>query len=193
MTVDEVKNNIRDIVDFPVKGIIFKDLTTAFKNADCMKFFEDEMYKRYKDKGITKVVGIESRGFIMAPILGNKLGVGFVPVRKKGKLPADTIQVSYSKEYGTDIIEMHSDALTENDVVLIHDDLLATGGTMKAACELVKKFGVKKIYVNFLVELEFLEGRKVFDKDIDVDSLIKYKYIILMCFFNKYYSIEFFL
>ena len=110
----------------------------------------------------------------MAPILGNKLGVGFVPVRKKGKLPADTIQVSYSKEYGTDIIEMHSDALTENDVVLIHDDLLATGGTMKAACELVKKFGVKKIYVNFLVELEFLEGRKVFDKDIDVDSLIKY-------------------
>ena len=174
MTVEEVKNNIRDIVDFPVKGIIFKDLTTAFKNPDCMKFFEDEMYKLYKDKGITKVVGIESRGFIIAPILGNKLGVGFVPVRKKGKLPADTIQVSYSKEYGTDIIEMHSDALNENDVVLIHDDLLATGGTMKAACELVKKFGVKKIYVNFLVELEFLKGREVFDVDVEVESLIKY-------------------
>lgn len=174
MTVKEVKNNIRDIVDFPVKGIIFKDLTTAFKNPDYMKFFEDEMYKLYKDKGITKVVGIESRGFIMAPILGNKLGVGFVPVRKKGKLPADTIQVSYSKEYGTDIIEMHSDALNENDVVLIHDDLLATGGTMKAACELVKKFGVKKIYVNFLVELEFLKGREVFDADVEVESLIKY-------------------
>ena len=174
MTVEEVKNNIRDIVDFPVKGIIFKDLTTAFKNPDCMKFFEDKMYKLYKDKGITKVVGIESRGFIMAPILGNKFGVGFVPVRKKGKLPADTIQVSYSKEYGTDIIEMHSDALNENDVVLIHDDLLATGGTMKAACELVKKFGVKKIYVNFLVELEFLKGREVFDADVEVESLIKY-------------------
>lgn len=174
MTVDEVKNNIRDIVDFPVKGIIFKDLTTAFKNPDCMKFFEEQMYDLYKNKGITKVIGIESRGFIMAPILGNKLGVGFVPVRKKGKLPADTIQVSYTKEYGTDIIEMHADALNENDVVLVHDDLLATGGTMKAACELVKKFGVKKIYVNFLVELEFLEGRKIFDPEIEVTSLIKF-------------------
>lgn len=174
MTVDEVKNNIRDIVDFPVKGIIFKDLTTAFKNPDCMKFFEEQMYDLYKNKGITKVIGIESRGFIMAPILGNKLGVGFVPIRKKGKLPADTIQVSYTKEYGTDIIEMHADALNENDVVLVHDDLLATGGTMKAACELVKKFGVKKIYVNFLVELEFLEGRKIFDPEIEVTSLIKF-------------------
>lgn len=174
MTVDEVKNNIRDIVDFPVKGIVFKDLTTAFKNSDCMKFFEEQMYDLYKNKGITKVIGIESRGFIMAPILGNKLGVGFVPIRKKGKLPADTIQVSYTKEYGTDIIEMHADALNENDVVLVHDDLLATGGTMKAACELVKKFGVKKIYVNFLVELEFLEGRKIFDPEIEVTSLIKF-------------------
>lgn len=174
MTVDEVKNNIRDIVDFPVKGIVFKDLTTAFKNPDCMKFFEEQMYDLYKNKGITKVIGIESRGFIMAPILGNKLGVGFVPVRKKGKLPADTIQVSYNKEYGTDIIEMHADALNENDVVLVHDDLLATGGTMKAACDLVKKFGVKKIYVNFLVELEFLEGRKIFDPEIEITSLIKY-------------------
>lgn len=174
MTVDEVKNNIRDIVDFPVKGIIFKDLTTAFKNPNCMKFFEEQMYDLYKNKGITKVIGIESRGFIMAPILGNKLGVGFVPIRKKGKLPADTIQVSYTKEYGTDIIEMHADALNENDVVLVHDDLLATGGTMKAACELVKKFGVKKIYVNFLVELEFLEGRKIFDPEIEVTSLIKF-------------------
>ena len=103
MTIEEVKSNIRDVVDFPVKGIVFKDLTTAFKNAECMKFFEDEMYRLYKDKGITKVIGIESRGFIMAPILGNKLGVGFIPVRKKGKLPAETIEVSYEKEYGVDI------------------------------------------------------------------------------------------
>lgn len=139
-----------------------------------MKYFEDEMYRLYKDKGITKVIGIESRGFIMAPVLGNKLGVGFVPVRKKGKLPAETIEVSYAKEYGVDVIELHKDALTPDDVVLVHDDLLATGGTMKAACELIRKFGVKKIYVNFLVELDFLKGREQFDKDIMVDSLIHY-------------------
>lgn len=174
MTIEEVKNNIRDVVDFPIKGIVFKDLTTAFKNADCMKFFENEMYNLYKEKGITKVVGIESRGFIMAPILGNKLGVGFVPIRKKGKLPAETIEVSYIKEYGIDTIQLHKDALNENDVVLLHDDLLATGGTMKAACELVRKFGVKKIYVNFLVELDFLKGREVFDNDIQINSLIHY-------------------
>lgn len=174
MTIEEVKSNIRDVVDFPVKGIVFKDLTTAFKNAECMKFFEDEMYRLYKDKGITKVIGIESRGFIMAPILGNKLGVGFIPVRKKGKLPAETIEVSYEKEYGVDIIELHKDALTPDDVVLVHDDLLATGGTMKAACKLIRKFGVKKIYVNFLVELDFLKGRETFDKEIIVDSLIHY-------------------
>ncbi len=174
MTAEEVKKNIRDVYDFPVKGIVFKDLTTAFKNPDCMKYFEDEMYKLYHDKGITKVVGIESRGFIMAPILGNKLGVGFVPVRKKGKLPADTIEVSYSKEYGVDTIQLHSDALTADDVVLLHDDLLATGGTMQAAVELVKKFGVKKVYVNFLVELDFLEGRKVFSPDVEVESLLHF-------------------
>ena len=174
MTIEEVKSNIRDIVDFPIPGIIFKDLTTAFKNPDCMKFFEDEMYRLYKDKGITKVVGIESRGFIMAPVLSNKLGVGFVPIRKKGKLPADVIEISYGKEYGEDVIQIHADSLDENDVVLIHDDLLATGGTMKAACDLVKKFGVKKIYVNFLVELDFLEGRKVFGSEIEVESLIHF-------------------
>ncbi len=174
MTIEEVKSNIRDIVDFPIPGIVFKDLTTAFKNPDCMRFFEDEMYHLYKNKGITKVVGIESRGFIMAPVLGNKLGVGFVPIRKKGKLPADVIEISYGKEYGEDVIQIHADSLDENDVVLIHDDLLATGGTMKAACDLVKKFGVKKIYVNFLVELDFLEGRKVFGPEIEVESLIHF-------------------
>ena len=174
MTIEEVKSNIRDVIDFPIPGIVFKDLTTAFKNPGCMKYFEDEMYRLYKDKGITKVIGIESRGFIMAPVLGNKLGVGFVPVRKKGKLPAETIEVSYAKEYGVDVIELHNDALTPDDVVLVHDDLLATGGTMKAACELIRKFGVKKIYVNFLVELDFLKGREQFDKDIMVDSLIHY-------------------
>lgn len=174
MKIEEVKKTIRDVIDFPIPGIVFKDLTTAFKNPESMKFFEDGMYELYKDKGITKVIGIESRGFIMAPVLGNKLGIGFVPVRKKGKLPADTIEMSYEKEYGVDTIEMHADSLNPDDVVLIHDDLLATGGTMKAACDLVKKFGVKKIYINFLVELEFLNGREVFDKDIEVTALIKY-------------------
>lgn len=174
MTIEEVKKEIRDVKDFPIKGIVFKDLTTAFKNPNCMHFFEDEMYRLYKDCGITKVIGIESRGFIMAPVLGNRLGVGFVPIRKKGKLPAETIEISYAKEYGVDIIQLHKDALTPDDVVLIHDDLLATGGTMKAACDLVRKFGVKKIYVNFLVELDALKGREKFDSDVKVDSLIHY-------------------
>lgn len=174
MTIEDVKKHIRDVYDFPVQGIVFKDLTTAFKDAECMRFFEEEMYRHYKDKGITKVIGIESRGFIMAPILSNRLGVGFVPIRKKGKLPAETYEVSYGKEYGADVIQLHKDALVADDVVLIHDDLLATGGTMKAACDLVKLFNVKKIYVNFLVELDFLKGIEKFDKDIDVKSLIHY-------------------
>ena len=112
MDIEEVKKQIRDVYDFPEKGIVFKDLTTAFKDAACMSFFENEMYRLYKDKGITKVIGIESRGFRMAPILGNKLGVGFVPIRKKGKLPAETYEVSYGKEYGKDVIKKflkHSD------------------------------------------------------------------------------------
>lgn len=174
MIPEEVKQRIRDIKDFPIKGIIFRDLTTAIKDADCIRFFADEMHKLYADKGITKIVGIESRGFIIAPIVGYKLGVGFVPIRKKGKLPSDTIEVSYTKEYDVDTIQIHTDALSPDDVVLIHDDLLATGGTMTAACELVRKFGVKKIYVNFLMELDDLNGRKAFDKDIEVTSLIHY-------------------
>ena len=172
MTVEEVKANIRDVIDFPIKGIVFKDLTTAFKNPECMNFFVDEMYEHYKDLGVTKVIGIESRGFIVAPIIAHKLDIGFVNIRKKGKLPADTVEISYSKEYGVDTIQIHSDSINSDDVVLIHDDLLATGGTMKAACELVRKFGVKKIYVNFLVELDFLKGRELFENDVEVYSLI---------------------
>lgn len=174
MNAEEVKKEIRDVVDFPIKGIVFRDLTTAFKNPECMRFFENEMYELYKDKGITKVVGIESRGFIMAPVLANKIEAGFVPIRKKGKLPAETIDMSYAKEYGEDTIQIHKDALDADDIVLLHDDLLATGGTMKAACDLVKKFGVKKIYVNFLVELDDLYGRDVFESGIEVSSLLHY-------------------
>ena len=172
MTAEEVKLQIRNIPDFPVKGIQFKDITTALQQPDCLRWMRDEMVKLYKNKGITKIVGIESRGFIIAPAVAIELGVGFVPIRKPGKLPAETVEISYQKEYGVDTIQMHKDALCADDVVLLHDDLLATGGTMAAAIELVKKFGVKKVYVNFLIELDFLNGRQVLEQGAEVDSLI---------------------
>lgn len=134
------------------------------------------MYNLYKDKGITKIVGIESRGFVMSSAAAIRLGAGIVLCRKPGKLPCETIQESYAKEYGIDTIEIHKDAINENDVVLLHDDLLATGGTMKAACDLVRKFHPKRIYCNFIMELatEFLETRNSFDKDIEITSLLKF-------------------
>jgi adenine phosphoribosyltransferase len=110
----------------------------------------------------------------MGPIVANHIGAGFVTIRKPGKLPADTLQQEYEKEYGTDTIEIHKDALCADDVVLIHDDLLATGGTMKAAYDLVKKFGIKKVYINFIIELEDLQGRKLFPEDVQIDALVKY-------------------
>lgn len=167
-------DNLRCIPDFPKKGINFRDVTTLYKNAECMREMMDELYEMYKDKGITKIVGIESRGFVMASALAVKLGAGVVLCRKEGKLPAEVVKESYSKEYGTDTIEIHKDAIGENDVVLMHDDLLATGGTMKAACDLVKKFNPKKIMVNFIIEItdEGLHGRDVFDKDTEITTLI---------------------
>lgn len=174
MKIEEVKNVIRDIVDFPQKGIVFKDLTTAFKNPEAMHAISEALKARYENLGVTKVVGIESRGFIGGSVLAYELNAGFVPVRKPGKLPADTLKKSYSKEYGTDTIEIHRDAITEDDVVVLHDDLLATGGTMAAAYELVKSMNPKKIYISFIVELEFLNGRAAFPAEVDVDSLIVY-------------------
>ena len=168
--------NLRCIPDFPVKGINFRDVTTLFKNAECLRIMEDELYEIYKDKGITKIVGIESRGFVMASALATRLGAGVVLCRKPGKLPAETIQESYTKEYGTDTIEIHRDAITPDDVVLLHDDLLATGGTMKAALNLVKKFNPKEVYMNFIIELvnEGLDGRKPFaEDDIEITSLLE--------------------
>lgn len=167
-------DNLRCIPDWPEKGVNFRDVTTLFKNPECLKVICDEMYKIYKDKGITKIVGIESRGFVMSSALALKLGAGVVLCRKPGKLPCDTVQQSYSKEYGTDTIEIHKDAIGENDIVLLHDDLLATGGTMKAACDLVKKFNPRKIYCNFIIELvnENLNGRDKFDKDVEITSLL---------------------
>lgn len=167
MTAEEVKQQIRNIPDFPVKGIQFKDITAALRKPDCLRWIRDEMVNLYKDKGITKVVGIESRGFIIAPAVAMELGAGFVPIRKPGKLPAETVEISYQKEYGVDTIQIHKDAISADDVVLIHDDLLATGGTMAAAVELVKK-----VYVNFIIELDVLNGRKVLTNATEVDTLI---------------------
>ena len=128
----------------------------------------------YRDKGVTKVVGIESRGFIGGSILAFELGAGFVPCRKPGKLPADTIREEYDKEYGKDVIEIHRDAITPDDIVVIHDDVLATGGTMAAAYRLVKSLNPKQIYINFIIELSALGGRKALPADVDVSSLIVY-------------------
>ena len=167
-------DNLRCIPDFPQKGINFRDVTTLFKNPECMQIMLDELYELYKNKGITKIVGIESRGFVMASALAIKLGAGVVLCRKPGKLPAETIQESYSKEYGTDTIEIHKDAINEEDVVLLHDDLLATGGTMKAAYNLVQKFNPKKTFINFIIEIkdEGLHGRDIFDKDTEITTLL---------------------
>ena len=167
--------NLRNVPDFPVPGIQFKDVSTLYKNAKCLKIMVNELYELYKDKGITKVVGIESRGFVVGAALAVKLGAGFVMCRKPGKLPAETRKESYMKEYGKDTIEIHTDAINENDVVLLHDDLLATGGSMKAAYNLVRQFNPKQIYINFIIELtiEGLNGRAVFDKDVEMTTLLK--------------------
>ncbi|MCD8080507.1 MAG: adenine phosphoribosyltransferase [Bacteroides sp.] len=170
--IEKLVENVRNIPDFPIPGIQFKDVTTLFKDAECLQILSDMLYEMYKDRGITKVVGVESRGFIMGPILATRLGAGFIPIRKPGKLPAETLEESYDKEYGTDTIQIHKDALNENDVVVLHDDLLATGGTMEAACKLVQKMHLKKLYVNFIIELKDLQGRSVFDKDVEVESVL---------------------
>ncbi len=166
-------DNLRSIPDFPKKGINFRDVTTLYKSAECVKIMLDELEELYKDKGITKIVGIESRGFVMASALAARLGCGIVLARKPGKLPATVIKESFSKEYGVDTIEMHIDSIDENDVVLIHDDLLATGGTAMAAYKLVQHFRPKKTYMNFIIEIkdEGLHGRELF-KGIDLTTLI---------------------
>lgn len=166
--------NLRNVPNFPKEGIQFKDVSTLFKDPGCIKEMLGELVEIYEEKGITKVVGIESRGFVMGAMLAEKLGAGFVMCRKPGKLPAKTISAEYNKEYGTDTIEMHEDALGENEVVLIHDDLLATGGSMKAAIELVNKFAPKKIYVNFLIELrmEGLKGREFIGEETEISTLL---------------------
>ena len=166
-------DNLRCVPDFPRKGINFRDVTTLYKNAECMKIMLDELEALYKDKGITKIVGVESRGFVMASALAGRLGCGVVLARKPGKLPATVIKESFSKEYGVDTVEMHIDSIDQDDIVLIHDDLLATGGTAKAVYKLVEYFHPKKVYMNFIVEIrdEGLHGRDLF-KDRDLTTLM---------------------
>lgn len=172
--MEYIKSKIRDVADFPTKGIVFKDLTTVFKDPRALHIIGWDLSQVYRDKGVTKVVGIESRGFIGGSILAFELGAGFVPARKPGKLPADVIRAEYAKEYGVDVIEMHRDAIGPDDIVVIHDDVLATGGTMKAAYDLVKSMGPKKIYINFIIELSALKGRENLPSDVEVTSLIAY-------------------
>lgn len=174
MTLEDLRSKIRDVNDFPTKGIIFRDLTTMIKDGEALHLTGEALADLYRDKGVTKVVGIESRGFIGGSILAFELGCGFVPARKPGKLPAVTVKKAYAKEYGVDTIELHRDAITENDVVVIHDDLLATGGTMAACYDLVKSMNPRKIFINFIVELTALNGRDNLPADCEVTSLIRY-------------------
>jgi adenine phosphoribosyltransferase len=171
--MNQLSDSIRSIPDFPKKGIVYRDITTLLKNADALKKAVDLFSEKYRNSKIDKVVCIESRGFIIGSALAVNLGAGFVPVRKKGKLPAKVITEQYDLEYGTDSVEMHVDAIRPGERILLHDDLLATGGTMCAAIKLVEKLQAKIVGVSFLIELSFLQGRKHMQEQ-DIYSLIIY-------------------
>ena len=173
MSIDTLKQHLRTVPDFPKKGILFYDITTLFKDAACFKELSDRLYEMYKDKGITKVVGVESRGYALGAILAERLGAGFVMVRKAGKLPAEVYSESYDLEYGQSTIEIHKDAISSDDVVLLHDDLLATGGTMDATLRLVSKSNPRAVYLNFIIELMDLNGRSNFPQGIEVASVLQ--------------------
>lgn len=172
--IEEIKQSIRNIPDFPKEGIQFKDLTTAWKNPVYFRFMVDHLSEKYKNDNITKVVGIEARGFVIGAALAYKLNAGFVPIRKPGKLPAETTSMDYKLEYGTNSIEIHSDALLPEDNILIHDDLLATGGTIAASLELIRRMKVKNVKLCFITELNFLNGRKKIDTKYDIYSMIHF-------------------
>lgn len=166
---------LRTVPDFPKQGINFRDITSWFLNPECIDTMTEILVNRYKDRGITKIVGLESRGFLMGSILSRELHAGFVLARKPGKLPVKSVSQSYVKEYGTDSIEIACDAISPDDTVLIHDDLLATGGTALAAYYLVKRFQPKRIMLSFLIELtdEGLHGRDVFPSDVELSAIVK--------------------
>ena len=169
----DLRDHIRSIKDFPKPGIMFRDITTILKNPEAMNFTLDKLLDFTTGKDITKVVGVESRGFIFGSLLANRLNAGFIPARKPGKLPAETESATYELEYGTDKIEIHKDAINKNDRVLLHDDLLATGGTAEAACKVIEKLGGKIVLISFIVELTFLNGRKKLG-NFETHSVIKY-------------------
>lgn len=161
------------VPDYPMKGIQFFDVTTLFKNHDAFNEVVDRICAFYADKGITKVAGIESRGFIAGAAVAARLGAGFVPVRKPGKLPSEVVSESYSKEYGRDTIEIHSDAIGPDDVVLIHDDILATGGTASAAVRLVKRFAPKAVYANFIIDITDVPRSAPIPEDVEVSAILR--------------------
>ncbi len=167
------KQKIRNVPDFPKKGIIFRDITTLLKDKDSFRKSADALYEFSKELDIDKVVGIDSRGFIFGGVLASKLNAGFVLVRKPGKLPAETYRQSYTLEYGEDSLEIHKDAILPGERILLHDDLLATGGTARAACDLIEKAGGSIVQVSFIIELAFLRGKDKF-KDYIVNTLVSY-------------------
>ncbi|MFH1965908.1 MAG: adenine phosphoribosyltransferase [Acidobacteriota bacterium] len=172
--MDELKKIIREVPDYPKPGILFYDITTLLKNPDAFKRVIDILTERYRNKGINKVLGIDSRGFIFAPCVAYNLGVGFVPVRKKGKLPAETLSVDYDLEYGSNTIEIHKDSLEPGDRVVIIDDLIATGGTATATAKLVEALGAELVEMAFMIELTFLNGRDILPENTEVFSVLKY-------------------
>ena len=170
---DQLKNAIRDVPDFPIKGILFKDITPILQDPKLFRLAVDTLADRHAGKNLKAVVGIDARGFIFAGAVAYKLGIGFIPVRKKGKLPWKTVVTSYTLEYGSETSEMHIDALAKGDNVVIVDDLLATGGTAMAAATLVNNLGGKIVEIDFLIELAFLKGRERL-KDYPVCSALAY-------------------
>ena len=168
-----IKESIRTIPDYPKEGVLFRDITTLLANPEAYRLTIDMLVEHFADKGITKVVGTEARGFLFGAPVALRLGVGFVPVRKKGKLPCDTLSETYDLEYGTDTLEMHKDSISSGDNVLVVDDLLATGGTALAACRLAEQLGGKVVAVRFAIELEGMGGREKL-RDYDVDAVMTF-------------------
>ncbi|WP_222984767.1 adenine phosphoribosyltransferase [Flagellimonas meishanensis] len=164
---------IRDIVDFPKPGVVFKDITPLLQNHKMLLKACDQLLDMVQDQKVDKVVGVDSRGFIFAPLMASRLQAGFVPVRKKGKLPFSTLKASYELEYGQDILEIHTDAIAKGEKVLVHDDVLATGGTAKAVCELVEKLGGEVVQCNFLIHLTYLRGDEKLNGH-QIRSLLQY-------------------
>ncbi len=169
----DIKSKIREIQDFPKEGINFKDITTLLKDKVAFQYVVDEMAKQLESLNIDLIVGPEARGFIMGTPIAYKIGAGFVPVRKPGKLPAETLSYEYELEYGTDIIEIHKDAIRKGQRVAIVDDLLATGGTVLATTKLIEELGGEVVSINFLMVLSFLKGKDLL-KEYKVESLIEY-------------------